>query len=364
MYLSAPLNSINKISLLQFRNYSSATFEFAAPVTCIAGPNGSGKTNLLDAVYYLCYTKSYFTSYQQNNVQTGSDGFRVAGIFTKQEKEETISCKWKGGKKEIARNNVEYEKITDHIGQYAAVMIAPDDTELINGGSELRRKWIDSILGQVDRQYLEMLIRYQRILLQRNAWLKLHGANPAPNYAELDFYNAELAGCGTYLHEQRKLFLAAFLPDLNEFYRSLTDGKEEIAVTYISDIMQQPLLQWLQQHIQHDMRYQRTLKGIHKDDWNFNLNGLQLRQFGSQGQKKSFLFALKLAQYSYISNALKQLPILLLDDIFEKLDQKRMEALLQIIKGEKFGQVILTDTHPERIKQAFGVHTDVGFIHL
>jgi DNA replication and repair protein RecF len=259
---------------------------------------------------------------------------------------------------------VEYEKITDHIGQYSAVMIAPDDTELINGGSELRRKWIDSILGQVDRQYLEMLIRYQRVLLQRNAWLKLHSQNPTPNYTELDFYNAELAGCGTYLHEQRRKFLDDFLPALNDFYHSLTSGLETVEVTYISDLDQKPLHHWLQQHLQYDMRYQRTLKGIHKDDWNFCLNGLQLRQFGSQGQKKSFLFALKLAQYSYISKTLHQLPILLLDDIFEKLDQNRMEALLQIIKGDGFGQVILTDTHPERIKQAFGEHAEIGFIHL
>ncbi len=148
------MNSINKISVVQFRNYSSASFGFPAPVTCITGPNGSGKTNLLDAVYYLCYTKSYFSSYQQNSVQSGMDGFRVSGTFVRNEREEIISCRWKAGKKEIYKNEIEYEKITDHIGIYSAVMIAPDDTELINGSSELRRKWVDSILGQVDKAYL------------------------------------------------------------------------------------------------------------------------------------------------------------------------------------------------------------------
>ena len=358
------MKTINKITLLQFRNYSSAVFEFKAPVTCITGPNGSGKTNLLDAVYYLCYTKSYFTAYQQNSVQNGLEGFRVTGQFQKNGKEETISCKWKAGKKEIYNNDVEYEKITDHIGTYSAVMIAPDDTELINDHSELRRKWVDGILGQVDKIYLEKLMRYQRILQQRNAWLKIQAYNPAANNTELEYYNAELAADGTYIHEQRTAFLKEFLPLLNDFYHRLSNGKEVIVVTYNSDLFQRPLSAWMEQNLQYDLRYQRTLRGIHKDDWDFSLAGMQLKQFGSQGQKKSFLFSLKLAQYAYLSKALGHLPILLLDDIFEKLDQDRMEALLSIIRGEGFGQVILTDTHPERIREAFGKTEEIGFIHL
>ena len=333
-------------------------------MTCITGPNGSGKTNLLDAVYYLCYTKSYFTAYQQNSVQNGLEGFRVTGQFQKNGKEETISCKWKAGKKEIYNNDVEYEKITDHIGTYSAVMIAPDDTELINDHSELRRKWVDGILGQVDKIYLEKLMRYQRILQQRNAWLKIQAYNPAANNTELEYYNAELAADGTYIHEQRTAFLKEFLPLLNDFYHRLSNGKEVIVVTYNSDLFQRPLSAWMEQNLQYDLRYQRTLRGIHKDDWDFSLAGMQLKQFGSQGQKKSFLFSLKLAQYAYLSKALGHLPILLLDDIFEKLDQDRMEALLSIIRGEGFGQVILTDTHPERIREAFGKTEEIGFIHL
>jgi len=358
------LSTINKITLVQYRNYSSANYEFSAPVTCITGANGSGKTNLLDAVYYLCYTKSYFSAYQQNSVQNGFDGFRVTGGFDRAGNAETISCKWKAGKKEIYKNEVEYEKITDHIGIYSAVMIAPDDTELINGSSELRRKWIDGILGQVDKTYLEKLMHYQRVLLQRNAWLKMQAYKPAPNNTELDYYNAGLADDAAYIYEQRKTFLLEFLPLLDNFYHLLSEGKEVTQVTYTSDLAQKPLADWLDQNLQNDLRYQRTLRGIHKDDWQFMLNGLQLKQFGSQGQKKSFLFALKLAQYAYLSKTSGHLPILLLDDIFEKLDQNRMEALLRIIRGEGFGQVILTDTHPERIRQAFGAGTEVGFIHL
>jgi DNA replication and repair protein RecF len=358
------LNRINKITLVQFRNYSSGIFEFPAPVTCIAGPNGSGKTNLLDAVYYLCYTKSYFSAYQQNSVMTGMDGFRVTGVFTKNDREEIISCKWKAGKKEMYKNDVEYEKITDHIGNYSAVMIAPDDTELINDHSELRRKWVDGILSQVDKNYLEKLMRYQRVLMQRNAWLKNQTNNPAADNSELEYYDATLSADGTYIYEQRVTFLKGFLPMLSDFYHRLSGGKEAIQVIYNSDLSLKPYQTWLAQNLQYDMRYQRTLRGIHKDDWEFQLNGMLLKQFGSQGQKKSFLFALKLAQYAYLGKALGHLPILLLDDIFEKLDQTRMEALLRIIRGADFGQVILTDTHPERIRNAFGDATEVGYIHL
>jgi DNA replication and repair protein RecF len=358
------LNRINKITLLQFRNYTSATFSFTAPVTCITGANGSGKTNLLDAVYYLCYTKSYFSAYQQNSVQNGKEGFRVTGVFGKDAREETISCKWVAGKKEVFTNDVAYEKVTDHIGSYAAVMIAPDDVEIINGGSELRRKWIDSILGQVDRNYLEKLMHYQRVLLQRNAWLKIQSYKPADNNTELEYYNDQLASDGAYIYDQRKNFIEKFVPLLDNFYQRLSGGKEPIQVIYNSDLSERPLPVWLEQNLQYDLRYQRTLRGIHKDDWDFRLNDMQLKQFGSQGQKKSFLFALKLAQYAYLAEVTKHLPILLLDDIFEKLDQSRMEALLRIIRNPDFGQVILTDTHPDRIRQAFGEGTDIGFIYL
>ena len=360
----APLNTIKKISVIQFRNYAAATFDLPAHITCITGPNGSGKTNLLDAVYYLCYTKSYFSAFQQHSVQNGTDGFRITGVFDHEGNNEVISCKWKAARKEIFRNDVAYEKYTDHIGRYAAVMIAPDDTELINGGSEPRRRWVDSILGQVDKAYLEKLMYYQRILLQRNAWLKLQAFRPAAEYTELDFYNTQLAADGAYIYARRAAFIHDFLPLLNEFYFRLSGGREAIQVAYNSDLAQKNLFEWLHHGLEHDLRMQRTLRGIHKDDWEFSLNGMSLKQFGSQGQKKSFLFALKLGQYAYLSKAMGHLPILLLDDIFEKLDQGRMEALLRIIRHKNFGQVILTDTHPDRVKQAFGSDAGIGFVNL
>jgi DNA replication and repair protein RecF len=359
------LNTIRKITLIQFRNYTSSSFDFVAPITCITGPNGSGKTNLLDAIYYLCYTKSYFSSNQQNSVQRGCDGFRVEGVFGKDEdRVEVISCKWKAGKKEVAANSVEYERLTDHIGKYAAVIIAPDDMELINDGSEVRRRWLDSILGQVDKQYLESLMHYQRVLMQRNAWLKLHSLHPPSDSAELEYYDGQLAAHGAYIFRQRELFIAAFAPLLNSLYQQLASGKEEVRISYLSDQQNISLADSLRGSLQHDLRLQRTLKGIHKDELLFSFNDLELKQFGSQGQKKSYLFALKLAQYSYLSRELGHLPILLLDDIFEKLDQSRMEALLRIIRRPNFGQVVLTDTHAGRVAEAFGSDTTIDFIHL
>lgn len=345
---------LKKITLAQFRNYSAAVFEFPGRITCISGPNGSGKTNLLDAIYYLCYTKSYFSAYQQNSAQNGTDGFRVAGEFDCTSGPEIIACKWQQGKKEVSANYVEYEKVTDHIGKYAAVMIAPDDLELVNGGSEERRKWVDSILCQTDKQYMEALVQYQRVLLQRNAWLKQESLKPKGDFTELEFYDNRLAADGAYIYQCRQAFLQGLLPLLNKYYHELSHGKEELGVVYRSHIHQDNMANLLRQGLQHDLQMQRTLKGIHRDDWDFSLNGMPLKQFASQGQKKSYLFALKLAQYSYLEAAQNSMPMLLLDDIFEKLDVNRIKALLNIIKSPGFGQVFLTDTDRDRVAEAFG----------
>lgn len=359
------MNTLLKISLTQFRNYSAAQCSFPHQITCITGANGTGKTNLLDAVYYLCYTKSYFSAQQQHAVQAGADGFRVEGIFTNTTgEEERIACKWQNGKKEVTADGVVYEKVTDHIGKYAAVMIAPDDMELVNEGSELRRKWMDSILSQVDKTYFHRLLQYQRVLLQRNSWLKMEAVRPSANSHALDYYDQQLAHSGTYIYEQRSRFIRDFLPLLDEFYHRLSSGKEVISLAYVSDAQERPLVTWLGQSLQHDLRLQRTTRGIHKDELRFMIGEFPLKQFGSQGQKKSFLFALKLAQYRYLAQQQGHLPILLLDDIFEKLDQQRMEALLRTIQQEGFGQVILTDTHAERVQGAFGPETTIGLIGL
>lgn len=330
----------------------------------MTGPNGSGKTNLLDSIYYLCYTKSYFSSQQQLSAQAGTDGFRIDGLFNGTDRKTQISLRWKAGRKEVFNDGQEYERIADHIGRYCAVMIAPDDLALVNEGNELRRRWLDSILSQTDRQYFEALMLYQQVLLQRNAWLKMQAQMVSETRTELEFYDARMTEASRYLFVQRSRFFKNFLPLLERYYHELCGGNETIQLVYQSELEFAPLSQLLIQSFRDDLRLQRTSKGLHRDALLFKIQGQPLRQFGSQGQKKSFLFALKLAQYAYIAESRKSLPILLLDDVFEKLDQKRMEALLKMIQADEFGQVILTDTHAERARAAFGHASRIGEIEL
>lgn len=357
------MKALKKITLAQFRNYSAANYAFSARITCITGANGSGKTNLLDAVYYLCYTKSYFSAYQQNTAQNGTDGFRVQGDFEHSDSSETISCKWQQGKKEVQADGVDYDKVTDHIGKYAAVMIAPDDLELINGASEQRRKWVDSILCQTDKDYMEHLVQYQRVLQQRNAWLKQEAAKPSNDFTTLEFYDSKLSASGDYIYKQRAQFLEALLPLLDKFYHLLSQGKEELGAAYKTHLHNAPMAALLKKSLPNDLHMQRTLKGIHRDDWELTLDSMPLKQFASQGQKKSFLFALKLAQYAYLEQQQGTQPMLLLDDIFEKLDNNRIRSLLNIIKADNFGQVFLTDTDKNRVAEALG-EGDVGYIEV
>lgn len=358
------MSTIRHIALTQYRNYEHAAFDFHVPVTCITGPNGTGKTNLLDAVYYLCYTKSYFTSQQQLCIQSGKDGFRIEGFFEESRQQEKIVCKWRSGLKEISINDAPVEKVTDYIGRHAAVMIAPDDMELINDGSEQRRKWMDSILGQTNKAYLSSLLQYQRILQQRKAWLKLQATYASADSLQLDFYDAQLVAHGTYIHQQRAAFITSFIPFLERFYRQLSAGSETIRLVYESHLHEGNYAAQLSGSLSHDLRTQRTGKGIHKDELLFLQENFPAKQYASQGQKKSFLFALKLAQHAWLSTQLGYVPILLLDDVFEKLDQDRMEALLRIISGPGFGQVLLTDTHEERVAAAFGPEMKVHFVRL
>ena len=356
------LSILSKIDLYSFRNYASASFRLQQGVICIAGPNGSGKTNLLDAIYYLCYTKSYFTPFQQSLAQTGTDGFRITGLFKSADADIQIACRWKEGKKTVTRDGIEYERVKEHIGSYAAVMIAPDDIEIINGGSELRRKWMDGILSQCDANYLEYLLHYQGVLVQRNAWLRLYAEHSSPPWEEIRYYDECLARDAVYLYRCRHEFLREFVPMLATYHRRISANAEPISLVYQSHLNTLPSSDVFGGNVQQDLRMQRTMKGIHRDELEFTINGMLMRQFASQGQKKSFLFAMKLAQAAYLRQKLSFAPLLLLDDLFEKLDQERIEALLSIICTESFAQVILTDTHPDRVVNAFRGSADVQVI--
>ena len=362
--LQSTLTHINNISLTQFKNYQQAQFAFNAPIVCITGRNGSGKTNLLDAIYTLFYTKSYFSSQQSFIASWDTDGYRIDAQLERAQETHSLILKFKQQKRSIIHNGVELEKLTDHIGSFAAVMIAPDDIGLINEGGEWRRKWMDGILSQLDAAYLQSLLSYQHLQVQRNAWLKQQAQFANADTTVLAYYNQEMHTAAAYIFNKRSEFLSQFMPLLQSYYEQLSASKEHVQLYYKSDLQTQSLLQWLEKELYHDVRLQRTNKGIHKDDLVFSLQGQSLKQFGSQGQKKSFLFALKLAQYHFIKENMQQTPILLLDDVFEKLDNERMEALLGIISGPKFGQVLLTDTDPKRLERAFSEQAAVQYIAL
>lgn len=346
---------LSEIKLLQFRNFSQSTFLFTAPVIGITGANGIGKTNLLDAIYYLCYTKSYFQSKEINNVQQGQQGFRLEGAWQPEavEKEETnnIVCVWKEGRKIVSENGMAYDKVTEHIGKYTAVMIAPDDIEIINGGSELRRKFMDGLLAQSDPAYLQHLLDYQKVLAQRNACLKL----PTPDHHLLDVYDALLAGHGAILIKGRKELNAVFPELVQQAYTRLSAGAEVIHIQYRQSAAPEQLAALLLRNRSRDLEFKRTLQGPHTEDWNFTIDDHTLKTHASQGQKKSLLIGLKLAQVQWLQ-ALGRAPVLLLDDIFEKLDKQRLTRLFQLLSSLGLPQILMTHTDARELQHLARPH--------
>ncbi|MEC5144598.1 DNA replication and repair protein RecF [Chitinophaga sp. 212800010-3] len=345
--------TINNISLVQFRNYSQAAFRFNGRIVGITGRNGAGKTNLLDAIYYLCFTRSYFTSSESQNTQYHTNGFRLEGLLEKNGQPEKIVCTVKDGKKEISLNDDRYDRFSRHIGQFPAVMIAPDDAEIILGGSEERRKWLDSLLSQLYPEYLEHLIVYQKILTQRNSLLKNMAATGQNQDSLLDVFDLQLVMHGVPVHEKRRAFLLSFIPMVQELYDYIAGTHEVVNIQYLCTLLEEDYAAQLNNARYRDMQLQRTTTGIHRDDLLFLLNNHPMKSNASQGQRKSFLFALKLAQYEIIRQHKQFPPLLLLDDVFEKLDQDRVSRLIKLVTGDSYGQVFITDTHAERLQGAF-----------
>lgn len=348
---------LEKITLVQFKNYQQQQFEFASKIIGITGKNGAGKTNLLDAIYYLCFTRSYFSANEGQNILYHANGFRVEGWFHRLAQTEKITVLVKEGKKEFRLNGAPYTKFSRHIGLFPAVMIAPDDIELILGGSEARRKFMDALLSQLDATYLEQLITYNKVLQQRNRYLKRLGEGVAFNAALMETFDQQLHPAGTYLFEARKKFLTAFTPQVQRIYDYLAGSHEQVTLVYESALHQQSLEALLRSELTIDRTLQRTTQGIHKDDLLFLLDGQELKAFASQGQRKSFLFALKLAQYEVLKLHLQLPPLLLLDDIFEKLDSERIQRLIKLVCSDEYGQVFITDTHKTRLCKAFEMQT-------
>jgi DNA replication and repair protein RecF len=344
--------SLQSISLLQFKNYSNRSFDFTARIVGICGNNGVGKTNLLDAIHYLCFTRSYFSRVDSNNVQQGKDGFRVEGQFTLQDKEEKAICILREtNRKEFSVNDQLYDKFSQHIGRYPCVVIAPDDAILITGGSEERRKFFDSLLSQIDADYLKNLIIYNKVLLQRNSLLRSFAEAGSVNVSLLEVLDDQLIKPGTYIFDKRKEFFLSFLPAVKHLYNEIAMQPEDVTLVYESQLLASSFRELLQVTRQKDSIVGRTTGGIHRDDLEITLGKQPFRNIASQGQRKSLLFALKLAEMDVLKKEKGFAPLLLLDDVFEKLDENRINNLLQKVCVENEGQVFITDTNEERLKE-------------
>lgn len=342
---------IRDISLLQFKNYSQAAFSFDERIVGICGKNGVGKTNLLDALYYLCFTKSYFGRSDQQNVTRGAAGFRIEGHLVEAGRMTELVCILREtGKKEFLTDGEAYERFSRHIGRFPCVIIAPDDIQIVTGASEERRRFLDALLSQLDAEYLQRLIGYNKILQQRNGFLKSLSERRLTDRGLLEVYDGQLVRTGEQIFERRRKFLQEFLPLAGYYYTLIAGIEEPISLGYESQLLHGEFAGLLGKGLERDLALQRTGVGIHRDDIGLTFADLPFKAMASQGQRKSMLFALKLAEYETLKRDKGFAPVLLLDDVFEKLDQTRMRNLLDRVCAQDDGQIFITDTHAERIR--------------
>jgi DNA replication and repair protein RecF len=361
--------TLDQLHLLFFKNYDEANLAFGPGINCFIGDNGSGKTNLLDAIYYLALTKSAFVSADAQSIKQGADFFVVKGKFSAPalERPETIQVSMRvGQKKTITHDKQPYDRLADHIGRYPAVLISPYDTDLIRQGSEERRRYFDSLQSQLDHEFLELLIQYNGLLRQRNATLKQGNGSHGFDALYLQALDDQLAPVGESLSALRVDFLTQFIPVFQRHYAQLADGREQVALEYKSQLTGQNFRHLLLANERRDVLLQRSTTGPHRDDFVFLMDELLVKSYASQGQQKSFAIALKLAQFELLASKPQPLgapgvkPLLLLDDIFDRLDDKRIARLLELVADQTFGQVFLTDTNLARTDQALaGVSSDI-----
>lgn len=342
---------LHHIQLINYRNYPEASFAFSHQVTAFTGLNGTGKTNLLDAIYYLSALRSFLSYADQNVVRHGAEFFSISGEFTRHHSRHTIRCLYNVGQgKEVSEDGTPYQRFSAHVGRYPVVLIAPQDMELITGGSEVRRKFFDQVISQVDAVYLQNLMMYQHTLQQRNSLLDHFHKTQSWDEDLLLTYDEKLTDTGNKLVQRRKLFTENFQIELVNAYKELS-GQETVQLLYRSDISGGDFAEVLLAARLRDRALQRTTAGPHRDDYIFMMNGQELKKSSSQGQQKTFIAALKLAQYAHIREQAGFSPILLMDDLFDKLDDVRVNQLLQWIATQDKGQVFITDAREERTRQ-------------
>lgn len=340
---------LKNLTILNYKNVSDKSFEFNHKINCFVGKNGIGKTNILDAIFYLANGKSYFNPIALQNIKHNEDFFVIDGVFDKQEKNEHVVCSLKKGqKKVIKRNGKPYDRFSEHIGLIPLVIISPSDQDLISEGSETRRKFIDTVISQLDSVYLQELIQYQKIITQRNALLKYFAVNYTFDNETLSIYDEQLHHLGTSIHQKRKDFMELFVPTFQKYHQQITNSQEQVQLKYFSQLDEMPLLELLKQTLPKDRAVNYTTAGTHKDDLLLEIENHSIKKYGSQGQQKSFLIALKLAQFDFLKKQSGVLPILLFDDIFDKLDAFRVQQIIEMVNDETFGQLFITDTHEDR----------------
>jgi DNA replication and repair protein RecF len=352
---------LKQLQLLFYKNIIDTSFEFDQKINGFVGQNGIGKTNVLDAIYHLAHGKSYFNPISNQNITHNEDFFMIDGRFEIDENAEQIVCSLKRHQKKVLKRNGKiYDKLSDHVGLIPLVIISPADSDLISEGSDIRRKFVDGIISNNNKPYLNQLIKYHQIVAQRNALLKYFALNRTFDGTTLEVYNEQLHDLGQNLFELRKSFMAEFLPIFQKYYQVISSGHEQVNIKYASDLDEELLINLLKINLNKDKILQYTSKGIHKDDLLFEIDGHPVKKFGSQGQQKSFLIALKLAQFSFLNQQSQKKPILLFDDIFDKLDEYRVQKIIQMVNDDTFGQIFITDTHAERtemiIKQTNQTH--------
>ncbi|RXG15403.1 DNA replication and repair protein RecF [Leeuwenhoekiella aestuarii] len=340
---------LKALSLINYKNFETASFTLDSKINCFVGNNGVGKTNVLDAVYHLSFGKSYFNPITTQNINHDAEFFVIDGVYEKNEREEKVIVSAKRGqKKVIKRNGKVYERFSDHIGFLPLVIISPADRDLIIEGSETRRKFMDGVISQSDKNYLDTLIKYNKTLSQRNALLKYFSANHTFNPETLAIYNEQMTALGNVIHTKRKDFLEAFIPIFKKRYAAISGDKEEVKLKYKSQLNDTPLDHLFCENLKKDRALQYTSVGTHRDDLSFKIESHPIKKFGSQGQQKSYLIALKLAQFDFIKAQSNTTPILLLDDIFDKLDESRVMQIIDLVNDENFGQLFISDTHADR----------------
>ncbi len=343
--------TLERLVVNNFKNITQADIHFTPKINCLVGPNGAGKTNVLDAIYYLSFTKSYFNITDSQAVQFDKDFFSLRGLYRRLNSTEEIQIIFQKDHKTVKRNQKKYKKLSQHIGLIPCVIITPEDSRLIMGSGEERRKFLDIIISQADPLYIANLTKYRKILQQRNSLIKQFARQKYVDQEMLELWDERLSQPANYIYTQRKNFVGKFKPILQHYYSLIANKGEQVDLEYRSLLNNQDFRQLLKQSLQRDLALEYTYIGIHRDDIEFKLNGQPIKKFGSQGQQKSFLLALKFAQHDFIKEKLKIKPLLLLDDIFDKLDPERVERLVHLVADSQFGQIFITHTNHQRLVQ-------------